>query len=85
MDLDKLGMPAPTKDAGITKVWRPKRDGGHPELGNYVSVNGHTVDANQPAFDMRELTDKRVVSYCDCFSEVEGPPRYGKPHVNGSY
>lgn len=73
--------------AGQKEVWRPKRGGGHPRMGHYLSVNGHTVDAKQDAFDMRVLTESESVMYCDCFSDEadEAPPQYGRPQRHGSY
>ncbi|OAQ57999.1 hypothetical protein VFPPC_11748 [Pochonia chlamydosporia 170] len=84
LDLEELGVHGRGERGTKTQLWRPKKGGGHPELGNYVSVNGHTVDANQDGFDMRELTEKNFVMYCDCFGD-ETPPRYGKPQVHGCY
>ncbi|KAJ2971905.1 hypothetical protein NQ176_g7462 [Zarea fungicola] len=68
------------------KAWRPRLGGGHPDMGHYLSVNGHTIDAEQ-GFDMRELTEKNQVRYCDCYSpeEDEVPMRYGRPQQHGSY
>ncbi|TQS33182.1 hypothetical protein Golomagni_06481 [Golovinomyces magnicellulatus] len=73
-------------DGKIVQAWRPKRGGGHPEYGNYLSVNGHTIDAEQE-FDMRELTEKKVVLYCDCYSDEkdEAPFTYERPQINGCY
>lgn len=89
VDLDEIGVPKKDGDGeGQRKVkaWRPRLGGGHPEMGHYLSVNGHTIDAGQ-GFDMRELTEKNVVSYCDCYSapENEVPQRYGKPQLHGCY
>lgn len=63
------------------KVWRPKRGGDQ----TYLSVNGHTIDANQAGFDMRILTEKKQVLYVDCLSEPEGPSTYDRPPNGGCY
>ncbi|GJN76076.1 hypothetical protein VFPFJ_09644 [Purpureocillium lilacinum] len=84
VDLGELGVPGYEKGSK-TKVWRVKREGGHPEFGNYLSVNGHSVDAGQ-AFDMRALTDSKVVQYLDCLEEENpGERRFDYPHVGGCY
>ncbi|KAJ6443475.1 cellobiose dehydrogenase [Purpureocillium lavendulum] len=81
-DLGALGVPGHEKGRQ-TKAWRVKREGGHPVFGNYLSVNGHSVDAGQ-AFDMRALTDSKVVQYLDCLEEENpGPRRFDYPHVGG--
>lgn len=73
-------------DGKTVKAWRPKRGGGHPQLGNYVSVNGHTIDAEQE-FDMRVMSESKVVMYCDCYSDPkeEAPLTYERPQKNGCY
>lgn len=73
-------------DGKQVKAWRPKRGGGHPEYGNYLSVNGHTIDAGQQ-FDMRDLTETKVVLYYDYYSdEKDGAPMtYQRPQKHGSY
>lgn len=80
----QLGIPG--AEPGKVPAWRPTRGGGHPDMGHYVSVNGHTIDAGQ-GFDMRELTEEEKVMYCDCYSreEEESPMRYGRPQLHGSY
>ncbi|KND88893.1 hypothetical protein TOPH_06423 [Tolypocladium ophioglossoides CBS 100239] len=87
VDLAALGVSGAGQAGKGTKAWRPKRDGGRPKYGNYLSVNGHSVDAGQKGFDMRELTDKKYVLYCDCLSDKaqEAPARYGRPQDYGSY
>ncbi|KAM3538681.1 hypothetical protein ARSEF1564_008400 [Beauveria bassiana] len=84
-DLREIGVSVPGKN-GQVMAWRPKLDGGHPEMGHYLSVNAHSIDAGQ-GFDMRELSEKSYVMYCDCHSpeELEAPMRYGRPQENGSY
>ncbi|KAM3498609.1 hypothetical protein MY10362_008087 [Beauveria mimosiformis] len=74
------------KRGGKVKAWRPRLGGGHPQMGHYLSVNAHSIDAGQ-GFDMRELSEKQNVMYCDCYSpeELEAPMRYGRPQENGSY
>lgn len=69
------------------EVWKPKRRdpdaSGRPY---YLSVNGHTIDAGQEGFDMRELVDNKSVFYYDFLQdENEGPGRYGEPHPGGCY
>ncbi len=84
-NLDTIGVSVPGMK-GTVKAWRPKLGGGHPEMGHYLSVNAHSIDAGQ-GFDMRELSEKNAVMYCDCYSpdELESPMRYGKPQEHGSY
>ncbi|KAK3185840.1 hypothetical protein K4F52_005294 [Lecanicillium sp. MT-2017a] len=85
VDLDEMGVSVPGMQ-GKVKAWRPRLGGGHPKMGHYLSVNAHSIDAGQ-GFDMRELSEKNLVMYCDCYSpgELESPMRYGKPQENGSY
>ncbi|OAA60097.1 DUF636 domain-containing protein [Cordyceps fumosorosea ARSEF 2679] len=80
-DAAALGLPA------RTRAWRAVEGSGAPEYGTFVSVNGHTVDADQTEFDMRELTEKRCVRYLDTFSEHgKGQPgRWDRPHDHGCY
>lgn len=87
VDVAELGVPFVGEVGKETKAWRPERDGGHPQYGNYLSVNGHSVDAGQKGFDMRELTDNKFVMYCDCLSGEahEAPARYDRPQDNGAY
>lgn len=69
------------------KVWKPTQGGGHPQFGHYLSVNGHTIDAGQSGFDMREMTEKKQVMYCDCLSDPknEAPLSYERPQKGGCY
>lgn len=85
VDLSEIGVSVPGKGGKVT-AWRPKLGGGHPKMGHYLSVNAHSIDAGQ-RFDMRELSEKNNVMYCDCYSseELEAPMRYGRPQENGSY
>lgn len=85
VDMDKISVSVPGKDGKVT-AWRPKLGGGHPEMGHYLSVNAHSIDVGQD-FDMRELSEKNTIMYCDCYSpeELEAPMRYGRPQENGSY
>ncbi|KAJ2975950.1 hypothetical protein NQ176_g5228 [Zarea fungicola] len=66
-----------------TRVWRAK----DVPPGTYISVNGHTIDAGQDGFDMRELTEKKNVMYIDNYFEGEKkrPARWDGPHPDGSY
>jgi hypothetical protein len=69
------------------RVWKPTKGGGHPEYGHYLSLNGHTIDANQDGYDMRILTESKDVMYCDCLSqpENEAPLTFSRPQANGCY
>jgi hypothetical protein len=86
VDLAELDVSIPGIDKGKVTAWRPRLGGGHPKMGHYLSVNAHSIDAGQ-GFDMRELSEKNNVMYCDCYSpeELESPMRYGQPQENGSY
>ena len=66
------------------KAWRPRR-GPDSKFDGYLSVNGHTIDAKQKGFDMRVLTEKKHVLYCDGLSEPEGPSSYERPGDGGCY
>lgn len=85
VDLSEIGVSVPGKD-GKVAAWRPRLGGGHAQMGHYLSVNAHSIDAGQ-GFDMRELSEKNNVMYCDCYSpeELEAPMRYGRPQEKGSY
>lgn len=83
VDLAELGVPGAEKGQKI-KAWRVSKEG-QPDYGNNLSVNGHTIDAGQ-GFDMRELTEKKMVLYLDTFDEVSpGKPSFEKPHIGGCY
>lgn len=84
IDAAALGLPSAAGNAP-SKAWRAT-DNGPEEYGAFVSVNGHTIDAGQ-AFDMRELTEKKLVRYGDTYSDFgEGlPGRWDRPHDHGSY
>ena len=89
VDLSELGL-AGLEDKyteKVVKAWKPKTGGGHPELGHYLSVNAHSIDANQDGFDMREWTEKKYVMYCDCLSNEadEVPATYERPQHGGCY
>lgn len=72
------------------KVWRPTGPSAsvnEKKLGCYLSVNGHTIEAGQEGFDMRELVDSDSVMYYDFLREGEKrePARYTKPYPGGCY
>ena len=86
-DLDALGVTGVDgSKLGKITVWRPKAEGWGEGRGwgCYLSVNGHTIDAGQQGFDLRQLTEDKVVLYVDCLTE-SGEPRFDKPHDGGSY
>lgn len=92
IDIDEASareLPEAAKAGGVapTKAWRAIRGSGSPEFGTFINVNGHTIDAGQPEFDMRELTEKKNVRYLDTFSEWgEGmPSRWDRPQEHGCY
>lgn len=79
----EVGMSDGRPDAAANKslnVWRPRRGDDV-----YLSVNGHTIEANQEEFEMRVLTEKKQVLYVDCLSDPEGPATYERPHNGGCY
>lgn len=54
--------------------------------GQYLSVNGHTIDAGQEGFDMREWVEKKSVLYYDFLQDDNSAPgRYEAPHIGGCY
>lgn len=87
-DLAELGVPGHSEKGIKTKVWRATRDGGHPEYGTYLCLNGNTIDASSKEFDMRELVEQKCVMYYDFLpveEDKQQPGRYGKPHAGGCY
>ncbi|KAL7792548.1 hypothetical protein V8C37DRAFT_416217 [Trichoderma ceciliae] len=76
-------------DSVSVKTWRPKKvdfNAGMPHQGSYLSVNGHTIDAGQEGFDPREWVESKSVIYLDYLkSDGRMPPRYDRPHIDGSY
>ena len=68
-----------------TKVWRVQELGpeSRGDKGPYLSVNAHTIEADQ-GLDLRELTEKKLVEYIDCRNE-RGQRRYDYPHHGGSF
>ena len=66
----------------VTRAWRPKKGGR-----NYLSVNGHTIDGGQEGFEMRDLTEKKLVMYYDCIrdGDEEADPQYERPFSGGCY
>lgn len=85
-ELGVSGLPGADED-GKVKVWRPRPGGGHPQMGHYISVNAHSIDAKQDGFDMRELTESKYIMYCDCLSpeEDELPMTFQRPQPGGCY
>lgn len=85
--------PAATAAAGeknMAKVWRPKKEGWveGKKFGSYLSVNGYSVDAGQDGFDLREITEKKWVGYCDWLelhSEGSQGTRHDRPWEGGAY
>ncbi|OAA59404.1 Mss4-like protein [Cordyceps fumosorosea ARSEF 2679] len=75
--------------AGPVEVWRPTGPGAGSNAkltGCYLSVNGHTIDAGQDGFDMRDWVERESVMYYDFLKDEEpGPGRYGKPYPGGCY
>ncbi|GAO15627.1 uncharacterized protein UV8b_04806 [Ustilaginoidea virens] len=87
-DLAALGVPGYAGKGKTTRVWRAAREGGHPEYGTYISINGHTVDHSCRAFDARALHEQGSVQYLDYLcpgGQERGPDRYGRPHEGGAY
>lgn len=73
----------------VIKAWRPKRlatpaDAPYPKT--YLSVNGHSIDAGQEGFDMRQWLEDKSVLFLDCLQDdKELPDRHDRPHDGGSY
>lgn len=90
VDAAALGLPPDSGASGgaaPTRAWRAIKGSGAPEYGTYVAVNGHTVDADQADFDMRDLTEKKCVRYLDTYNEIgkDLPTRWDRPHDHGCY
>jgi hypothetical protein len=87
LDLAGLDVPGHTEHGKKVRVWRARKDGGHPEFGTYLSANGNTVDASSTLFDMRALVEQKCVQYYDFLAEDDErrPVRYGEPHPGGCY
>lgn len=81
-DLSALNVDGVT---GSHEVWKPveaeKNGRAH---GTYISVNGHTIDADQ-GFDMRELVDNKAVIYYDYLFDEDPAPPSKTPHEGGCY
>ncbi|KEY71694.1 hypothetical protein S7711_10643 [Stachybotrys chartarum IBT 7711] len=88
VDLKGLDVPSAGNDNGPVKAWRPKKEGwreGRAE-GCYLSVNGYTIDQGQKDLDLRELTEKKIMSYIDCLVDVDKQsPTLERPHFGGAY
>ncbi len=70
------------------KVWHSLPDGEAVNIphGQYLSVNAHTIDADQEGFDMRDWADKKAIQYLDYLkAEHDGASRYDRPHIGGCY
>lgn len=80
-------LPGKVQAEQSVKVWRPKQGGSFSKFGNYLSVNGNTIDAKQEGFDMRELTERKQVMHYDCLSDEasEAPLSYQRPQEGGCY
>ncbi|KAL7929714.1 DUF636 domain-containing protein [Trichoderma chlorosporum] len=90
VDIDVAAMELPEAartGSEPTKAWRAIRGDGSLESDAFVTVNGHTIDAGQPAFDMRELTEKKSVYYLNTFSDLGkgSTARWDRPHDQGCY
>lgn len=87
VDLAELGVPGYGNPGSKTTVWRATYQNGHPVHGPYLSVNTHTIDADQNLFDMRDLTEKKQVRYLDNLSDVGKtlPVRWDRPQFGGCY
>ncbi|OHF02572.1 hypothetical protein CORC01_02267 [Colletotrichum orchidophilum] len=77
-------------EKSVTKVWRPRKQGWveGKKFGSYLSVNGYSVDAGQDGFDLREITEKKWIGYCDWLelhSEGSQGTRHDRPWEGGAY
>lgn len=85
------GNTASSEDEAVSvKAWRLKPvelTEGIPHQGSYLSVNGHTIDAGQEGFDLREWVESKSIGYLDCFHSPDQreSPRCDRPHIGGSY
>ncbi|KAK1959640.1 hypothetical protein LY78DRAFT_591198 [Colletotrichum sublineola] len=89
-DKKGLGKDSVGEGSGLTKVWRPKKDGWNEgkKWGSYLSVNGYSVDAGQHGFDLREITENKWVKYLDWLelhSEGSQGARFDRPWEGGAY
>lgn len=71
----------------LVKAWHgiPDSEAVNIPDGQYLSVNAHTIDANQEGFDMRDWVDKKAVKYLDCLDDAQNEDRYDRPHAGGCY
>ncbi|OHX01233.1 hypothetical protein CSPAE12_00037 [Colletotrichum incanum] len=87
---NEAGKDGASDNSGLTKVWRPKKDGWKEgkKFGSYLSVNGYSVDAGQDGFDLREITENKWVGYLDWLelhSEGSQGIRFDRPWEGGAY
>lgn len=65
----------------VVKAWRPIGEK------QYCSINGHTIDAQQPGFDMREMKEQKVIQYIDYlnYPEPREEDSHERPCTGGCY
>lgn len=86
-DLDKLGIDdikgvAKEKDMA---VWRPVLSAWDKKRGDgtYFSLNGHTIDAGQEGFEMRDYVDNKTMTFLDWLHNQNDSKK--EPHAGGSW
>lgn len=68
----------------MTRVWGCKAEGWKEGKTGYLSVNALTVEQGQEGFDLREMVDRKWVSYLDC-KEYKEEDRFDYPQVGGTW
>lgn len=78
VNLEELHFAKAALDNVLTTVGKVGND-------NFLVVNGQLVDANQ-GFDMRQLTEKKIVQYIDMLNDEDpAAADFQRPQENGCY
>ena len=75
---------AEVDDQGRTTVWKPKDGFVESPEHRYLSVNAHSLDAEQEGLDLREWHEQGCVQYYDLLKD-SGETRYWTPFEGGIY
>jgi hypothetical protein len=80
----------PNEDGCFVKrvpVWKPKKEGWvqwpAPGANSYLTVNMHTLDADQEGLDLRNLHEKGWIGYCEMLKGTKGYQH--TPYEGGVY
>jgi hypothetical protein len=72
----------PDGSTATRKVWKLHDD--TDKQASYLSVNMHTIDVNQPGFDLRQFHEKGMIRYLDRLDD-ETPKAGDVPYPGGLY